>query len=63
MLGNFSPKSATITFRIEPELKEAAEKAARQDRRSLSNLIEFLLAKHCEARDLLPIDDEEDKKA
>jgi predicted HicB family RNase H-like nuclease len=38
-------KTAQITFRIDPNLKEAAEKAAAQDRRSLTSLIERVLAK------------------
>jgi hypothetical protein len=37
-------KAATLNLRIEPELKAAAEKAAADDRRSLTSLIETLLA-------------------
>ena len=36
-------KSAPISFRIEQELKEALERAAKDDMRSLSSLIEKLL--------------------
>ena len=46
-------KTAQITFRIDPNLKEAAEKAAAQDRRSLTSLIERVLAKHLRNRRLL----------
>jgi hypothetical protein len=34
-------------MRIDPELKEAAEKAAVADRRSLSALVEKLLTDYC----------------
>jgi hypothetical protein len=46
-------KTAQITFRIDPNLKDAAEKAAAQDRRSLTSLIERVLAKHLRNRRLL----------
>jgi len=36
-------KTATLNLRIDPALKEAAEKAAAEDRRSLTSLIEKLL--------------------
>ncbi len=41
-----SRKTATLNLRIDPELKSAAEKAAAEDRRSLTSLIEKLLADH-----------------
>ena len=37
-------KSATLSLRIDPELKRSAEKAAAADHRSLTSLIEKLLA-------------------
>ena len=43
-------KTAQITFRIDVNLKEAAEKAAAQERRSLTSLIEKVLAKHLRNR-------------
>jgi hypothetical protein len=39
-------KSATLNLRIAPEIKAAAEKAAADDRRSLTSLIEKLLIAH-----------------
>jgi hypothetical protein len=39
-------KVATLSLRISPELKAAAEKAAAADHRSLTSLIEKLLAEH-----------------
>jgi predicted HicB family RNase H-like nuclease len=37
-------KTATLSLRIDPDLKRAAEKAADADQRSLTSLIEKLLA-------------------
>jgi predicted HicB family RNase H-like nuclease len=42
------PRSATVQLRIPPSLKTAAEAAARADRRSLTGLIEKLLADYVE---------------
>ena len=39
-------KSKTLNLRIDPELKDAAEKAAADDRRSLTSLIEILLSQY-----------------
>jgi hypothetical protein len=36
-------KSKTLNLRIDPELKEAAERAAAEDRRSLTSYIEKLI--------------------
>jgi predicted HicB family RNase H-like nuclease len=40
-------RSAQFNMRIDPELKKAAERAAADDRRSLSSLVEKLLTDHC----------------
>jgi hypothetical protein len=48
-------KTAQITFRIDPNLKDAAEKAAAQDHRSLTSLIEKRLTKHLQKRRLLHV--------
>jgi hypothetical protein len=37
-------KSATVQVRLRPSMKQAAERAALEDSRSLSSLIEKLLA-------------------
>ncbi len=42
-------KTATLNLRIDPRLKEAARIAAQRDHRSIANLIEVLIRKHCEA--------------
>jgi hypothetical protein len=39
-------KTAQVNLRIRPELKEAAEKAAAADNRSLTSLVEKLLTDH-----------------
>jgi hypothetical protein len=40
-------KTALFSLRMKPELKQRAEKAAAEESRSLSSLIEVLLADHC----------------
>lgn len=47
-------KTAILTLRVDPELKAAAENAARHDRRSLTNLIEVLLIDHCRTLNFYP---------
>jgi len=42
-------KTATLNLRINPGLKEAARVAALQEHRSVANLIEMLIRRHCEA--------------
>ena len=40
-------KSATLNLRIDPVLKEALREAAIRDHRSIANLIEVLIRRHC----------------
>jgi predicted HicB family RNase H-like nuclease len=47
-------RTATIGFRVEPHVKEAAERAAAKDRRSLSSLLEKILMEFLAAQRLLP---------
>jgi predicted HicB family RNase H-like nuclease len=47
-------RTATIGFRVEPHVKEAAERAAAKDRRSLSSLMEKILIEFLSARRLVP---------
>ena len=42
-------KTATLNLRIDPALKEAAREAALREHRSLANLVELLIRRHCEA--------------
>jgi hypothetical protein len=44
-----------MTLRVEPDIKAAAEKAAAQDRRSLTSLVEVLLVDHCKKLNLYPL--------
>jgi hypothetical protein len=47
-------KTAQLALRIEPALKRAAEKAAADDRRSLTSLIEKLLSDYLKKKGHLP---------
>ncbi len=41
-------KSAALTIRIRPKVKQALEEAAMKDSRSVSNLLEVLVLSYCE---------------
>lgn len=43
-------KTATLTFRIDPGLKEALRVAAQMEHRSIANMIEVLIRNHCDKR-------------
>lgn len=47
-------KTAQVNLRILPELKEAAERAASDDQRSLTSLVEKLLTDHLRDKGYLP---------
>ena len=51
-------KTATLNLRIDPILKEAAREAALRDQRSVANMIEVLIRKHC-AEVGIPIPDQQ----
>lgn len=40
-------KTTTLTFRIEPALKEALRMAADREHRSLANMVEVLIRDYC----------------
>ena len=42
-------KTATLTFRVDPSLKQALRQAAQQEHRSIANMVEVLIRDHCEA--------------
>ena len=46
-------KSATLTFRIEPELKEALRTAAEREHRSIANMVAVLIMDYCERNDIV----------
>jgi predicted HicB family RNase H-like nuclease len=41
-------KTAILNLRIDPTLKEAAREAAMREQRSVGNLVEVLIRRHCE---------------
>lgn len=47
-----STKTTTLTFRIEPELKEALRTAAHREHRSISNMVEVLIRDYCGRHDI-----------
>lgn len=49
-------RTAAIGLRVEPEIKEATEKAAAQDRRTVASLIEKVLVEWLKANGHLPPD-------
>lgn len=40
-------KTTTLTFRIEPGLKEALRTAAEQEHRSIANMVEVMIRDYC----------------
>lgn len=40
-------KTTTLTFRIEPGLKEAVRAAAEQEHRSIANMVEVMIRDYC----------------
>lgn len=45
-------KTTTLTFRIEPSLKEALRTAAAREHRSIANMVEVLIRDHCGRNDI-----------
>jgi hypothetical protein len=41
-------KVSTLNLRIEPGLKEAVRKAAAREHRSVANMVEMLIRRHCD---------------
>ena len=56
-------KTATLTFRIDPGLKEALRIAADQEHRSISNMVEVLIRGYCEQHGIAIACPEETKKS
>lgn len=46
-------KSTTLTFRIEPSLKEALRTAATREHRSIANMVEVLIRDYCGRNDIV----------
>ena len=51
-----STKTATVTFRIDPSVKEALRTAAAHEHRSIANMVEVLIRDYC-ARNGIVIED------
>ena len=47
-------KTATLTVRLDPRIKAAAEAAAEHEHRSLTSLLEVLIVNHCRTLGLSP---------
>ena len=45
-------KTTTLTFRIEPELKDALRTAAEREHRSIANMVEVLIRDYCKHNDI-----------
>ena len=41
-------KTTTLNLRIDPNLKEALREASQRDHRSIANMVEVLILRHCE---------------
>lgn len=54
-------KTATLTFRIDPGLKEALRIAADQEHRSIANMVEVLIRDYCEQHGIAILPSEETK--
>ena len=47
-------KTATLSVRLDPKIKAAAEAAAEREHRSLTNFLEVLIVTHCDRLGLGP---------
>ncbi|MDY4377991.1 hypothetical protein SOV92_09150 [Pectobacterium brasiliense] len=45
-------KTATLTIRLDPGLKDALRTAAQVEHRSIANMIEMLIREHCMKNDI-----------
>lgn len=43
-------KTATLTFRVAPDLKALVRAAAEQERRSIANMVEVMIRDYCDTR-------------
>jgi hypothetical protein len=51
-------KTATLTFRIEPDLKEALRAAASKEHRSIANMVAVMIRDYC-GRNGVPLHESE----
>jgi len=45
-------KTATVTFRIDPAVKEALRAAAAREHRSIANMVEVLIRDYCDKNNI-----------
>ncbi len=58
--GRPKTKTAIMQLRVPPQLKAAAEVAARRDHRSLTGFIEILIRDHCKKNEIpIPVSSED----
>lgn len=41
-------KTTTLNLRVDPAIKEALREAAHRENRSIANMVEVLIRRHCE---------------
>ncbi|HEY5641798.1 MAG TPA: hypothetical protein VIS31_02895 [Woeseiaceae bacterium] len=46
-------KISTLNLRIEPGLKEAVREAAAREHRSVANMVEMLIRRHCDEKGIV----------
>jgi hypothetical protein len=56
-------KTATLTLRIEPELKQALQRAAELEHRSIANMVEVLILEHCRTKSIATGNTSNNKRA
>jgi hypothetical protein len=56
-------KIATVTLRIEPEIKEALQRAAELEHRSIAKIVEVLIREHCRVKGIATGDTSNNKRA
>lgn len=47
-MARIQTKTATLTLRVPPEVKELLAAAAKADRRSLANMLEVIVVEYCD---------------
>jgi hypothetical protein len=52
-------KTATLTFRIEPGLKEALREASIREHRSIANMVEVLIRDYCGQNGIVILEQDE----
>ncbi len=55
-------KTATLTLRIEPEMKQALQRAAELEHRSIANMVEVLIREHCRVKGIAMGDTSNNKR-